>query len=210
MNAAILGRLVDSRQLAEAPLLHGRVGVAVTMPAPEKITEQAAEDHRGSKEPPPFGNSDQPNQQESGDNEQANRMTRPEARAKPAEWNDLHGMPVVIHASNDFTQRVTAKRGRGFHGFSPFAIKPLLQKEAKMFRLGYSAVTAHSFRGLLGASTGFSNPITLDARPGRLSSRFCKISRLFRASRGGLLTPPAGGPLRRRGRCASASRPCRR
>src|ERR1700740_1283267 len=66
------------------------------MAPPEQIPHNASHQKRSSEEPAPFRNSDQPHQHESGDNEQTNRMARPDSRAKPAKRNHLQGMAVFI------------------------------------------------------------------------------------------------------------------
>jgi hypothetical protein len=88
---------------------------------PEQVPDKTAYEQRGSKEQPPFGNADQPDEQESHDDHGFNGMSRPTACAKPAEWNHFQGIPVLISASSYFAEWAVAKGSMRSHKIcSPF------------------------------------------------------------------------------------------
>src|SRR5689334_2613599 len=69
---------------------------------PEKIPHNAPRQNRGSKEPAPFRDADEANEQESQDNEEFNGMAGPHTRTKPSKRNHLQGMAVSIGVRNHF------------------------------------------------------------------------------------------------------------
>lgn len=95
--------------------------IFLTLAAPEKIGNRAAHEHRGPEEPAPCGNADQTDHQYSGDNEQTDGMTRPEATAKSAIRDNFLSMTILVGSRDYLAQRMVTKRGIGFHGLSPFA-----------------------------------------------------------------------------------------
>src|ERR1700756_2001510 len=84
--------------------------------AREEVAGQAAHQKRGTEEPSPCGNADQPDQQDAKDDYQFDGMAGPHAPAKPAIGNHLQWMAVLIGASNHFAEPVTSKRSVRFHG----------------------------------------------------------------------------------------------
>src|SRR5690242_9864310 len=82
---------------------------------PEQIPYKASHQNRSSEEPAPFGNADQPDEQEPQNNHQFNGMARPNACSKPAERDHLQRVTVFMRTRNDLSQGVASKRGVGFH-----------------------------------------------------------------------------------------------
>ena len=88
--------------------------------AREQVAGESAHHKRGAKEPSPFGNADQPDQQDAQNDYQLDGMAGPLAPGKPAIGNHLQWMAVLIGASNHFADPVASKRSVRFHACSPF------------------------------------------------------------------------------------------
>src|SRR5437588_135729 len=119
----------------------------------------------GSKEPPPFGNANQPNEQDSRNNQQFNGMAGPHACAEPSKGDNFERMTVFLGRSNHLSKSMASKRGIRFHG------NILLSTAEKLLE------TPH----FLLESTLLDEPFLASSHaPGR------NLSRLFRGGRGGL------------------------